>query len=160
MADHAVSAHGGQHQDLRVGQVLGLAFEARANSRRCGGGMPAAWQHCSAPSIDVEMLMLSPRSASLTALTKSSAATRLSNTAAHGGGRVQPVDHRFEIGRHVALPVRERDSSLRDGRSAPPCRASPRFTGLNRQRHLAGTAAAWARESSSFLPRLAMANTT
>src|SRR5271166_1117580 len=52
--------------------------------------MPAAKQHCSAPSIEVETLMLNPRFASLTALTKSSAATRLSKTAATVVGASSP----------------------------------------------------------------------
>ena len=74
--------------------------------------------------------MLSPRSASFTALTKSSAAARSSNTAAAVVRAVEPVDHRLEVGRDVAVPVRQR-VHVCDGRSAPPCRASPRLTGLN-----------------------------
>ena len=104
------------------------------------------------------MLMLRPRSASRTALVHCSAASRLSNTAAAVAVVSSPSMTFWKSG----LLSRFQCASGyidRDGRYAPPCRESPRFTGLNcsaisRNRCSLGT------EFSSFFPRLAIAKTT
>ena len=80
-ADHAVSAHRRKRQHVAVRQVLGLAFEAErvADAVARDAGRVAALLGAVDRGRDVDA---EPRSASVTALTKSSAASRSSNTAA------------------------------------------------------------------------------
>ena len=83
--------------------------------------MPAYWQQSSAPSIDVEMLTLRPRSSSLMRLTNFSALSRLSKTAAHVVTSVRPSTTAWKSGVLSRDPVRERvHLTRRPDRAAVP----------------------------------------
>src|SRR5687768_4226567 len=90
--------------------------------------MPAYAQQSSAPAIDVDTLTLRPRFSSLIRFTNCSALSRSSKTAAHVVTSVRPSTTAWKSG----LLSRDQCANgfiCREGRIAPPCRASPRFTG-------------------------------
>src|SRR6478752_1340648 len=92
-------------------------------------GMPACLQAFLAFSIEEEMLTDRPRSSSLMRLTKASAFSRLSNTAAMVPALVIPASTFLKFGL-LRLPQWPKMLLLLVGRREPPCRASPRLQGL------------------------------
>src|SRR5215467_2135078 len=92
-------------------------------------GMPANLQAFLALSMDDEMLTDRPRSSSLMRLTKASAFSRLSNTAAMVPALVMPARTFLKFGL-LRLPQWPKMLLERVGRKLPPCSASPRLAGL------------------------------
>src|SRR5687767_12649083 len=90
--------------------------------------MPAYSQQSSAPAIDVDTLTLRPRFSSLIRLTNFSALSRSSKTAAHVVTSVRPSTTAWKSG-PLSRDQCANGLICRDGRIAPPCRASPRLTG-------------------------------
>src|SRR5271170_1195024 len=79
--------------------------------------------------MEVDMLTLMPKFSSLTRLTNCSAALGLSNTAAQVVGTVRPLTTAWKSGFILRFQCANGPRFF-DGLNAPPCRVSPRFTGL------------------------------
>ena len=134
-AHHPVPAHGGQLQHVFVRQVLGLALEPE----RIADAVAAGIRRVAA------LLGAVDRSRDIDAQTEVRLPSRLSrNPRPPRGCRTPRPPWSAYPGRRS--PPRKSGVMSRfqcdagfidcDGRSAPPWRASPRFTGLKRQRHL------------------------
>ena len=133
-ADHAVPAHRRQRQDVAVRQMFGLSFEAE----RIPGAVTRNAGRVAARDGAVDRRRDVDAQAEVGFANRLGALLRGLEVVEHRGRRarrVEPLDHLLKSGSLSRFQCESGDIDF-DGRYAPPCRESPRFTGLNCMRDL------------------------